>query len=178
MAAASTRDICIFTGDPNLTNQDWVALIFDHGWYARVTNLSQAARSLNTCLSVFLHDIARVVEFRERARQLVQIVAERVQHQIVQAAENYFRELQDELGKLPFFRMVEHDRGRLAGRLELFRRYVSITRDRPGKEHRSCEKNVLIIYQYLYLWVSCEISILKKGNISKTREDKCRRSLC
>lgn len=62
-----------------------------------------------TCLSVLLHAVAAVVELGEGGGELVQVVAERVEQQVVQDLLQDLREAQDALPQLPLLLMIQDD---------------------------------------------------------------------
>lgn len=62
-----------------------------------------------TCLPVLLHAVAAVVELGEGGGELVQVVAERVEQQVVQDLLQDLREAQDALPQLPLLLVVQED---------------------------------------------------------------------
>ena len=65
--------------------------------------------SRRTCLPVLLHAVAAVVELGEGGGELVQVVAERVEQQVVQDLLQDLREAQDALPQLPLLLVVQDD---------------------------------------------------------------------
>lgn len=62
-----------------------------------------------TCLSVLLHAVAAVVELGEGGGELVQVVAERVEQQIIQDLLQDLWETEDALPQLPLLLVVQED---------------------------------------------------------------------
>ena len=85
-----------------------------------------------TCLSVLLHAVAAVVEVGEGGGELVQVVAERVQHQAVQDLLQDLWETEDNLPQLPLRLVLHQNLGGLRGLLQ--RRLVDVSQADDGPE--------------------------------------------
>lgn len=72
-------------------------------------NSRQRLAGAATRLPVLLHAIAAVVELGEGGGQLVQVVAQRVEQQVVQNLQQDLRETEDALAQLPLLLVVQQD---------------------------------------------------------------------
>lgn len=79
------------------------------------SNLSPGTRRVEarTCPPVLLHAVAAVVELSEGGGELVQVVAERVEQQVVQDLLQDLREAQDAPAQLPLLLVIQDDLGGL-----------------------------------------------------------------
>ena len=86
---------------------------------------------LLTCLSVALDDVAGVVELGEGSSQLVEVVAEGVEEEVGDTAQDHLREFEDELGQLPLLGVLQLHGVAARFRTDLLGRHVCCARYRP-----------------------------------------------